>query len=501
MSGFGQPQSPTNAPINYSGLNVGSSQWNAPVPIFWGMRRLSTNAIWFNNFKSKPVSGKGKGGGGKGDQAKTYSASVCLGLCEGVVDSIGNIWADGSTTTTTTLSALNMTFFSGTSSQAPWSYVTTNYPTQARSYAQLAYLGAIDLALGESATVPDNAFECARAAGFAYTKTSTTSGWINPSSHAQSSGLDCLMSDIITDLLTNVQYGMGSSAGDIGGSVTQFATYQRAQGLFFSPLVNSQEKATEIIDRWAILSNSWIYWSGAQYQFVPLGDSAITGNGVTYTPQTDVAYDLGFDDFLAASGKDEGPVKVTRIDPADAHNRSSLSITDRTLGYIDNPFEWKDDGLVSQYGLRDDSSTQADEICDPAVARIVVQLIGKRAAYIRNSYAFKTSGKYILCLPGTILTLTEPNIGLNKVRVRVKTVSEDEKDNLSFVCEEFPGNVGTYYAPNGTAAISTATTPVNNTPPGNVNTPAVIEPNSAFTGGVLLTGVVAVLIAAVPFGA
>ena len=480
MSAFANQSGPTNAPINYSGLNVGTSMWNAPIPIFWGRRRLSTNAIWFGNFTSKPANGKGKGAATKGDQQNTYIADVILGLCEGVLDEITNIWADGSTTTVSTLAHLGLIPYYGTQTQAPWSLVVSQYPDQAMAYAQLAYLAAPGLALGESATIPDNAFECIRTNGFAYTQTS--GGWINPNTHEQSPGLDCLMSDIITDLLTNVQYGMGFTAADLG-PIAQYAAYQQAQGLAFSPLLNNQEKAAEIIDRWAQISNAWIYWSGTQIQFVPLGDAAITANGATYAPVQDVAYDLAPSDFIAPSGKDEGPVKVTRVDPADAYNRTVLDITDRTLGYIDNPFEWKDQTLVDQFGLRDDSSTQADEICNPAVAQIAVQFIGKRAAYIRNTYEFKTSYRYILCLPGTILTLTEPNIGLNAFPVRVKTIAEDERDQLSFVCEEFPGNIGTYYPPVASAAVVAPTTPVINIAPGAVNTPAVVEPNSAYTGG------------------
>lgn len=481
MSGFfGGGSSPTNAPPVYSGLNVGTSQFNMPVPIFWGQRRLSTNAIWFNNFQKTPVSGKGKGGGGKGDQAYDYSAAVELGLCEGPIDSTQNIWANGSTTTTTTLSALNMTLFSGTLSQSPWSYVTTNYPAEALAYSQTAYLGCPKMDLGESATIQDNAFECIRTAFASYVHSSD--GWVDPATHIASPGSDVLLSDIIPDFLTNVQYGMGFVSGDIG-SLTQFAAYQRAQGLFFSPLLNSQEKATDILDRWAQLSNSWIYWSGTALQFVPLGDSAVTGNGVTYTPQNDVAYNLTLSDFVT-DGKDP-PVKVTRKDPADCYNRTQLDITDRTLGYIDNPFEFKDQTLVDQYGQRDNTSVQADEICDPNVARVVVQLIGKRAAYIRNEYSFKTSYRFVLCLPGTVLTLTEPNIGLNAFRVRVKgPIQKDDQGNLTFTCEEFPGTVGTYVPPAGTAAVVTPNNPNQNELPGAVNTPAIIEPDSAFTGGV-----------------
>lgn len=478
-------QGQTNAPINYSGLNVGTSQLNLPVPIFGGRRRLSTNAIGFTDFTAKPANGKGKGTSPKADQPHDYFANVILGLCEGVVDSVNNIWADGSTTTVTTLSALGMIFFSGTISQAPWSLMVTKHPSLARAYTQLAYLGAPGLALGESATIPDNAFECVRTSMYSYVFAQPTGGWINPNTHAASPAADILITDFMVDLLTSTQYGFGFETGDIdSASQAQCATYHRAQGLFFSPLLTSQEKLTEIIDRWAQLGNSWIYWTGSTINFVPLGDSAVTGNGVTYTPVQDVAYNLGPADFVMEGGSDAGPIKVTRKDPADCFNRTVLNITDRTLGYIDNPFEWRDDGLVDQFGLRDDSTTQADEICDPGVGQIAVQLLGKRNAYIRNTYAFKTSYRFILCLPGTILTLTEPNIGLNQVRVRVQTISEDEKGQLSFVCEEFPGTVGTYYPPLAAPTIITPTTPVTNIDPGNVNTPAIVEPNSAFTGGV-----------------
>ncbi len=275
-------------PIQYSGLNVSSSKMDLPVPIFWGMRRLTTNAIWYNNFQKHSVSKGGKGGGKSGQY--DYTAAVIVALCEGTVDLIQNIWAQASTTTTTTLSKLNMTFFSGTAVQAPWSYVTTNYPAQARAYALTSYLACPKMDLGQAATIPDNQFECQRLMSFAYTH--TTPGYINPTTLVQSNGIDVLLSDVIPDFLTNPQYGMGFSSGDLG-DLTQFAAYQQAQGLFFSPAVDQQDKATSILDRWAQLANSWIYWSGTQLLFYPLGDTAITGNGATYTPTIDVSYALG----------------------------------------------------------------------------------------------------------------------------------------------------------------------------------------------------------------
>lgn len=459
-------------PIVYSGLQVSSSVMDAPKPIFWGQRALGTNALWYNDFQKHKAKGKGKGG--KGSGSFTYTAAVILGLSEGVIDSIVNVWAQASSTTTTTLAALNLTFYSGTAVQTPESFVVSKYPAQARSYARTAYLFSPKMDLGSTASIPDNRFECVRSNGFSYTKTSN--GWINPVTHGITSAIDVLLSDCIVDLLTHTKYGMNFASSEMG-NIGPYATYMRAQGLFFSPLLNKQEKVTTIFDRWAQLSNSWIYWSGSQMQFVPLGDTAVTGNGVTYTPDNSVAYDLGPDDFLG-----DVPVTVSRIDPADAYNRTTLQITDRTIGYVTNPIEYKDQTLVDEFGLRNQSSVQADEVCDPLVGKIVAQLVGKRAAYIRNAYKFDVSYRRILCLPGTKLTLTEPNIGLDHVGVRVRSIDESEDGKLTFTCEEFPGRIGTFTHGNPTVA-APSNSPNQFMDPGDVNTPGIVEPDSSFTGG------------------
>ena len=482
MSGLiGGGSSPTNAPISYSGLNVSTSQWNMPLPLCWGTVRLSTNAFDYKNFQqhSQSAKGGGKGGGGKGSGQYTYSADVLLGLCEGPVDSIQNIWANGSTTTTTTLSALGMQFFNGTQSQSPWSYWASNY-SGALAYAQTAYLGAANLNLGDSATIPDNGFEIIRTNGFAYTRSSTVAGWINPATHAQASATDVLLSDCTADWLINPQYGTLMPAASIG-SMTQWATYMRALGLFVSPLLNSQEKGTDVLNRWAQISNSWIYDSGVEIMFVPLGDQALTGNGVTFAPQNDVAYTLQLADLVCAKG--EAPVKVTRKDAADCYNRTTVSITDRTLGYISNPIQWYDDNLIDLYGLRDNTSISADEIKDPAVGAIIAQLIGKRAAYIRNTYQFKPTPRFLLVVPGTVLSIPLNYTGVS-VRVRVTEVGEDENGQLTMSAEEFPGTVGTYIPAQAQAVAYTSTFPNTNAAPPAVNTPGIIEPPAAVTGGV-----------------
>ena len=46
-------------------------------------------------------------------------------------------------------------------------------------------------------------------------------------------------------------------------------------GIAFSPVLDTQEQVSQILDRWAQLSNTWIFWSGGSLKFVPLGDSRV----------------------------------------------------------------------------------------------------------------------------------------------------------------------------------------------------------------------------------
>jgi hypothetical protein len=453
-----------NQVTKYTGLQVQTSALNIPVTMLWGKRRLAWNLLWQRDFTAHQHSGGkkgggGKGGGGKGSAPTTYTVAVILGLGEGVISSIGTVWQNQSTTS---LSGTGLTLFTGTAAQAPWSYVTARHPSEALSYARTAYLAGV-LDLGGAPTLPQMDFEC-----------------VGNLSGTMPSTPDVNLGDVIPDFLINPQYGMGFVLGDMNpDDLVQYKTYQQAQGLFFSPALIAQEKATSIFDRWALLSNSWIFWSADQLKLVPLGDSTITANGVTFTPITTIQYNLTIANFIG-----DPPVKVSRIDPADAPNRTVLQITDRALGYNSNPIEYKDQTLVDQYGLRDNATQQADEITTAAVGQIVANLIGQRAAYQRNTYSFTLPYSFIRLEPGDLVTLTDPNnAAITALPVRIKTVAESASYNLDFTAEEFFGSATIGTPATSTAQPSSGTAFNRLVDPGNVNTPCVLEPNSALTGG------------------
>ncbi|HEY5046927.1 MAG TPA: phage tail protein, partial [Rhizomicrobium sp.] len=484
MASVFAPAAGSNAtqPTVYTGINLQSSAQGLPVTIVWGQNRFAPNLFWYANFQSHRQSGKGGGGkgGAKGSGNYTYSAAVMLGLCEGPIQGIGAVWADQTFYATGGLAKLSLTLFAGSASQSVWSYLASNYPSQAIPYESLAYLCNSDYSLGSSASLPNHNFEV-----IGYLANSM-GAWGTP---------DANPADIVSDFLTNPQYSIGLAPAQIDAvSLAFYKTYCLAQKLGFSPVLDTQEQIAQTLDRWASLSNTWIFWSGGALKFVPLGDSAITAYGATYAPNLTIEYNLTYDDFLAtrprrgssagaSAGKtgDGGPIQVTRADPADCPNHVKLEIRDRANQYNASPVEWQDQGLVDQFGQIDAGVTTAHEICDQSIAAIAVQLIGQRAAYIRNTYAFKLGYEFSLLEPGDLVTLTDPHLGLELFPVRIRSLDEDENGNLAVVAEEFPGGIGTAVPSNTGGGGGDGFNP--DIDPGDVNPPAIFEPDSALTGG------------------
>src|SRR5205809_1141229 len=80
-------------------LQVQSSTEGSPIPEIAGRMRLAGQIIWATKFKevAKTKTEGGKGGGGTTVKTTTYSyfANFAVALCEGVIDRVGSIWADG----------------------------------------------------------------------------------------------------------------------------------------------------------------------------------------------------------------------------------------------------------------------------------------------------------------------------------------------------------------------------------------------------------------------
>lgn len=474
MAGLFGAAANSQKPTQYTALNLQTSAQGVCIPIGWGKFRATTNVLWYNNFIATAQKQKaGKGGGSGTVTGYNYSVAIILGLCEGPVASIGQVWASRAVTT---LAALNLTLFTGTTVQTPAAWIVSNYPAEAQSYPGTAYVFSSLYALGSSPDLPAHNFEVVGA----------LSGTM-----PYGSLVDANPADIIEDFLTNTQYAMGfpSSALD-ATSLAFFKTYCQAQGLFLSPYLHTQEQVTSTLQRWAQLANTWIFWSGDVLKFVPLGDSDIAAHSATYTAVTSARYALTLDDF---DPNGDAPVEVTRADPADAYNHVQIDVSDRANQYNSAPIHWEDQAAVDAAGSQLQAVTiAAPEVCDLSIAQMMAALIGQRSVNIRNTYRFKLPTTFVLLEPGDIVTLTEPNIGLAAVAVRIRTIDEADTENqiLAVVAEEFPAGANTQaavgtlpYFPNAPQPTAASAPPNILVDPGDVNPPGIFEPSPLLTGG------------------
>lgn len=457
FGGGGQKTKP-----QFTGLAAQTSTSAIGIPIGFGKNRSSPNIIWQADFKANKKKQRA-GKGGPKQVTYTYSGSFIMALGWGPILDVTRVWKDQSKVTE--YSELGMSLFLGSTPQSPWGYLTSSHPDEAIGYPGIAYLAVSNYDLGQSNSLPQHSFEVE---------------WPLMGTQVGGNG-DADPAQIIEAFLTNPSYGVGfdftvfnqdtvfsgPDAPTTGDSAYQ--TYCRAMSFGLSPVISDQQAAGEILERWAKLTNTAIVWNGYEIKLRPYGSESVTGNGVTYLPDFSVAYSLNDKDFLKEEGSD--PITFDRVDPADAKNGYSITISNRDNEYNDLPVSWRDQGLIDQYGYRKADPMDAKEICEPSMAAKVVSLIGQRVAYIRNKFMFKLGPQYQLIEPMDVLECVDPILG--SFLVLVTSFEETDDDNYEVVAEEYHGSVTN---PASVLVQSTTNTPVNTSvSPGSVNAPIVIE--------------------------
>jgi hypothetical protein len=465
-----------------SGIQIQSSVYGKVIPLVYGTARLAPNLIWYGDFVQTGGGGTGGKGGGKGGGGgksggsssgqPQYQAAVALALCEGPITGVGQVWADKSVTTP---AGLGLSVFTGTYPQTPWGYLATpqlvfaglffrpvDHTAEALGYSGTAYVAGSAYPLGNSAQLPNHNFEV-----------------LGVLRGTAPNGIDADPSRVVTDLLTNPNYGAGFPAARLG-SLAVYQSYTLAAGLWISPAYTEQRQASDILDEIAASTNSAFVWSSGVLTLVPFGDQALAANGYSYTPPTAPLYDLGDDDFLPNTGTGgQDPVQLSRLRPADALNDIKLECCDRQNQYNVAIVEAKDQAMVDLYGLRADSARQAHLFADPGAARQSAQLQLQREA-VRNTYTFALDQRYILLDPMDIVTLTDPALGLMRQWVRITEIAENDDGTLSVTAEEYLAGAGA--AATYSFAQSQAVGADFNAPPGNVNAPIFFEPPDELAG-------------------
>ena len=150
-------------------LRVMSSSEGTAIPRLWGRMRVAGQVIWATNFEefsdTKTEGSGSKGGGGTAKVTEyTYYANFAVALCEGEIDGIGRVWADGKDFD---ISGLAVRIYTGTETQTADSIIIAKEGIDnAPAYRGLAYVVFERLDVTQFGNrMPQLSFEVLRAAG------------------------------------------------------------------------------------------------------------------------------------------------------------------------------------------------------------------------------------------------------------------------------------------------------------------------------------------------
>ena len=272
----------------------------------------------------------------------------------------------------TNSSSLNLTFFTGAQGQAPWSYMTSRYPSAAFGYSAMAYVGANPMALGESATLPSYNYEvvglCVWGGGI----------------------LDCHPCDFFRLVLTDPLLGVLFPSGNLDAWTNCYA-YWASNNYFVSIYLNTQDSVSDALRNVIDVGNVAPVWSAGLLKLVPYGDTTTVGNGYTYTPPTTPVFVLTWDDLLPPSPHKTGepisedPVQWNQRAPQDCLNYMQAEWTNRENDYNNELTPAQNDAFISTYGFRPEAPQTWDFITTQNAATWALNLRLKRSCYIRNT--------------------------------------------------------------------------------------------------------------------
>lgn len=149
-------------------LRVTTSREGFAVPRAYGRVRIASSVIWATEYiekkKTKKVGGGKGGGGGATVTEYSYFANFAVALCEGEIENIGRVWADGEPLD---ISKHTTRLYKGTGEQAPDSLIeSVEGEGRAPAYRGMAYVVFEELPLKDFGNrVPQLNFEVFRPVG------------------------------------------------------------------------------------------------------------------------------------------------------------------------------------------------------------------------------------------------------------------------------------------------------------------------------------------------
>lgn len=397
-------------------FQINSASYGEVVPDILGTTRVSGNVIYWDDFTAhehKQTQRAGKGGGSKHTNITyTYTVAAAIALCEGPIQSVGKVWVDKEVFDYPNPN-IQLTLFNGSLGQSPWPYVVGKHPEKALPYSGLAYMaGVVDL--GDRGSLPNYNFE------------------VRGKLLSTGDGVDVNPADYILQVLKSA--GMGDVQID---GLDNYRRYCAAADLLISsPPSMSAQKAQQIINDIAEMTNAYLFWSNNKLKIVPLADEAVG----SWSPDKEIKYDLGIDDLIP--GSDGQLVLYSRKDSSECYNQASVEFINRSNSYEKEVVSFEVVADVQRNGLRPASVKTAHYLYTKKRAMYLAEQLAMKQLYAKNQYTFRLDWAFCRLEPGDLVTLTDEICQLNKQVVVITAVNEANDGQLEITAVGKPP--GTY---------------------------------------------------------
>ena len=236
-------------------------------------------------------------------------------------------------------------------------------------------------------------------------------------------GVDVNPADYILYILDKIGLGDVEVVG-----IDNYRSYCRNADLLISTPKDAaeQKSARDIVNEIASLTNAYMFWSNDRFKIVPRADRPVGD----WQPNKTIVYDLTPDDFIAQNGG--ACVSYQRKDSSELYNRFTVEYCSRENDYETESVSYEDMDDINIHGLRQASATQAKYIYTKKRAVMIAEELARRNKYERNKYTFKLDWAFCRLEVGDLVTLTDPNIGLDKQVAMIDSVTEAENGILTF---------------------------------------------------------------------
>lgn len=451
-----------------SALRIQTSCYGVAIPVVLGKQRCTGNLLNYCDLQairheqSQSSGGGGKGGGGEVTSTSvsyTYRYSTQVGICEGPA-AVGEVWMQqgNDKIKLSENPSYGYSIFAGATPNGYSSVLTARHPDQFFYYPGLCNFTAVDLGEFKSDAPPSFSFEVS---GVAY--------------DAAIDGAD--PAQAINQIITNATWGASAPSARFP-VVTAYGNYAVAMGWAIGLEMAEQRTAADWVQTILDQTNAAPVWASDHLDIVPYGDTAITANGRTWTPNVTPLYDLTDDDFL---GDQAEPVKVNRLADSETWNIQPVEFRNRGNEYNIEVVDGSDPASVSMFGPKKSKDTlKAHGLGSAAAASRLGTIKAQRRVRTRNEYEFTLPWTYCRLLPMDIVTLTDSYLGLYRFPVRLKRVTETSDLEIQCLAEDFPAGAG--HAALISRELAGGYIKDYNTAPGNATMPLVFEPPFALAG-------------------